>query len=141
MDSQRDGRAVAQVLRVPQAAFRGPRRQDRGRRLRGPDVRLPADAAAPAKRAARGALADAKRRGALERGDEPHPARARPRGVAAGDLSRDAPNGYPSIEDYTPSTTLTPCAERSCNRQRWFPRISLLGNRVNRGTEVTEYTH
>lgn len=47
---------------------------------------LPADAAAPAGGAARGARTDAKRRAGLQRGDEPHPARARPRGVAAGDL-------------------------------------------------------
>ncbi len=62
-------------------------------RGRGPLARLPADAAVRAVGAARGAVADAKRRAALERGDEPEHAPARPRGVAAGNLSHGAGGG------------------------------------------------
>jgi hypothetical protein len=36
VDLRRDGRADARHLRVPQAPPRGPRREDRGRRVRGP---------------------------------------------------------------------------------------------------------
>src|SRR5215210_4583181 len=78
VDPRRDSREDARPLRVSQAPLRGPRRQDRGRGVRGPLARLPADGAARAGGAARGAVADAKRRGALERGDEPDPARDRP---------------------------------------------------------------
>jgi hypothetical protein len=70
-------------------AARAGKIEERG--VRGSLARLPADAAARVAGAARGAFADAKRREALERGDAPDPARARPRGVAAGDLSRGAP--------------------------------------------------
>ena len=48
LDARRDGAADAQHVRVPQAPPRGPGRQDRGRRVRGPVARLPADGAARA---------------------------------------------------------------------------------------------
>jgi monovalent cation/hydrogen antiporter len=90
VDARRDDRAAPQVLRVPQAPLRGPRRQDRGRRLRGPLARLPADGPGRTRCAAGRAGEPAQRGHDLERGDEPRGARLRPRGVAARDLSLNA---------------------------------------------------
>jgi len=63
-----------------------PGRQDPGRGLRGPLSGLPGDGPARPGRPARGAVGHATRRPALQRDDEPDPARARPRRVTARDL-------------------------------------------------------
>src|SRR5205085_12704393 len=83
-------------VRLPEATARRTRRQDRGRRLRGPLPRIPADAAEPARRPAGGAAPTARRARNIERDDEPRDARARPRGVAAGNLTPGTVRGVAS---------------------------------------------
>jgi monovalent cation/hydrogen antiporter len=96
VDPRRDRRADAGLVRVPKAPPGRPGRQDPGRGLRGPLAGLPGNGPVGPGGPARGAVGDASRRQALQRDHESDPARARPRGVTAGDLSHGPADLAPS---------------------------------------------